>query len=1239
MSGVEEGRQRPLPNDDGDETGRAETAFLQCFFRPYEANRRLRGAAKTVIYSRASRTHYESVGGDPPTSEHLRSTFQRVGHTLSVDNAKSYVRACAFDLDCLCRAAGGGSFHRHLDETLAREVCDEVKSVLKKWTGRKRFVCVLWNRGCGYHLYTDVSVSMPTHLLLGQQLNATFALKDVLVEVPEQMPLPYSAKVEHEPYTPLSIDQDDVPLLGADPFYDRFELLRTVRDEHQKVAVFATRFDDTPLYMVNTKSAVRKYGVPIFSTITDVVSVLEDYLSPLADYVRYVNDLRRRRDDVGGDDDRGTSDITAGGGSALVASEAFARFVATFDRTHFNDNSGGGTDGLRRLVEVSAGTNGALYLQHYVAALHKAVQPVTDGEFRDLLRHLYGRVDDPTVARLVRLYDVHTFDGYNDTYEHILDYLSFVHVHQIDVTQSVEEHIDKFMCTLLHVNELASWTAHCRGLRTRDEREAKKQQALDMYVTVMSRTKYLIHYNGTWYALDNAGCYKKIVTMGGLPCLNRWVVPLDDAAKRYVENQTTRFSLSSVWSICDFMFATWVGVFNSITGLYTAKTSLLRFTNTRRYAVWGLEKELKMYDAQNADVLALGDVAKRFADTVCDRTTELFLHFQVIPAMLHIQKVYQVNEAHLAQFFELFENHENFATAHFLVEYYPVDAKFVYLVLYLYNAYGLQTLLKYGDLKKCVFEHQSGGIDASAWAEKFRDRLAAISYDSDASDHMSRLLSIDGGDFELTEDFCLFGVLIAVCMIQCLTFRPLVRAFDIVRLPQCADDTTRVPRLYLDAVDAYAATLDCYKRIMETTVNAVYGDDLSPFENALASMTVQMCMSSCFDPPTVRELVSMVSAVFVPRNISKKMLVFTGRKDCGKSYFCDLIQELNEPCVGRFADIRVAVDRANVTTRTNVTIVNEINNMNPHHMKSVTGNDGESAQVFYSQNYEMQKFQSLIYGATNTMITFVNQQKPFRNIDRTTVERIHALTLNGQQVYESESQARNLFTLVADSQFYADTVHEKTETAARALAWLTYTYYYHRRDVNYKPTLDATNPDVLLYQKRVYFHNNTLFQFLTLTGITEEKGFHIDRQSLVTAVRRSFDEKANTKLFSTYQEFESQFNMHYSVNLKEATIVKGLQFAALVEHVKSTMQTVRCEGAHIDEHDLEGRLTVYGTDTYRDNAREYFERNNGDFDHRRRVFVGVKFARETTDSYSGNEISDLSSSSCRPSSTYVLDAV
>lgn len=160
---------------------------------------------------------------------------------------------------------------------------------------------------------------------------------------------------------------------------------------------------------------------------------------------------------------------------------------------------------------------------------------------------------------------------------------------------------------------------------------------------------------------------------------------------------------------------------------------------------------------------------------------------------------------------------------------------------------------------------------------------------------------------------------------------------------------------------------------------------------------------------------------------------------------------------------------------------------------------------------------------------------------------------------------------------------------------------------------------MLAYQQRVYYQNNSLYAFLVQSGITEEPGFVIDQRSLIATVRRSIEDKVHARTVPTFNDFESQFNVYYNVKLKNIKVIPGLQYTALVDHIKTTMETVKCEGQHITEAELEERLKVYGTQINQSNAREYFKRRNPCYDYKRLLFTDVKFLRDTTDSYEGNE--------------------
>lgn len=145
----------------------------------------------------------------------------------------------------------------------------------------------------------------------------------------------------------------------------------------------------------------------------------------------------------------------------------------------------------------------------------------------------------------------------------------------------METHINEVMCTMLKVQSIESWTEAYNRAKQGADKDTRKSAALDAYITVVARLKYLIHYNQAWYVYTNEG-YHKSTSLNALPCISMWVY---NSAKRYIENQSSRFEEPNMWSTCDFMFATSVGVFNSVTGLYAAKVPLLRFTKSRNYEV------------------------------------------------------------------------------------------------------------------------------------------------------------------------------------------------------------------------------------------------------------------------------------------------------------------------------------------------------------------------------------------------------------------------------------------------------------------------------------------------------------------------------------------------------------------------------------------------------------------------------------------------------------------------------
>lgn len=188
----------------------------------------------SIIFSRIHQCCFKL--NEPLQISSLKEKFKSTGHTLSIDCYKSYYRAFHLDLDCLCRKKSWDK--GHLSLPVVDRVCEAVKQCIRSFIKKDDFIISIWNHKCGYHLYTNLMVSLPTHLLLCKLINVELASEAVIIEVPHFMPLPYSAKRPGAVYVPLDDHLVDVPLT----FHSRLACLEmfTFDDDghHESIATF-----------------------------------------------------------------------------------------------------------------------------------------------------------------------------------------------------------------------------------------------------------------------------------------------------------------------------------------------------------------------------------------------------------------------------------------------------------------------------------------------------------------------------------------------------------------------------------------------------------------------------------------------------------------------------------------------------------------------------------------------------------------------------------------------------------------------------------------------------------------------------------------------------------------------------------------------------------------------------------------------------------------------------------------
>jgi hypothetical protein len=300
---------------------------------------------------------------------------------------------------------------------------------------------------------------------------------------------------------------------------------------------------------------------------------------------------------------------------------------------------------------------------------------------------------------------------------------------------------------------------------------------------------------------------------------------------------------------------------------------------------------------------------------------------------------------------------------------------------------------------------------------------------------------------------------------------------------------------------------------------------------------------------------------------------------------------LNYPDVISVTHLSEAVERSNVNVKSNIIIINEISEIKALQIKSITVNDMESAKVFYVQDYETYESQSLVYGATNNVIRFHTSGQR-RDIDKTSIERIHAINLEGQQGDEASYKMTSFLKMVAEQKYYSNITSNNMEQTANAIAWLSFTSYVNNRNINYKPFINLYNYNVLNYRRQLYLANNDLYVFLTRRGIIECEGFIMESKYLKSCAKRGIEEKLSS-VIKDMSTFVEMFEFQYGLDLNTGTdIVQDLAPQSLVTHVHNTMETMIHTGYDIDKDAVLEQLRMYESYINKSNATYYFMSRN-----------------------------------------------
>lgn len=1203
---------RPLMNDNCAETKQLELDFVAKHqltpYNPAEHVRKL----NTVIVSRSLGTSYVWRDEDRQLSVEDLRPFAEYGHTLGLDYQIMYVRNFALDLDCLCRVNSGTA--SHLNETLLQRIITTVNDTLKQLlelSNSKPLQYSVWRRGCGFHLYYELQVSMETHLMIGRVLSSQYATNSVIIEVPSIMPLPYSAKEPRAPYVPfLPTQQESLLSSKYDDMYHMLFEYTQVFANALSCAKITTRTGDWYCNRVN--KCKRKFGeltIPYIKSITILPG--HEFMEALVKHINHI--ILYTKTEVS-DDLNLTNDNLVELLEDPTLCDRFTTFMANFNKKFVE------IDAITydTFVNYASMSHTGLYLQHYVVLLHKSLEPINDQKMRNLLRRMFAGVGDPVVNRFIDYYDSRTLNCYSDTAQEMLNHLHFLYVNNVSPFDSISDQLDKLMRSMLCEESSQSFRMSLKESDA-EQRKLAIMRAVKAYCKIAVEMR-IVMYNvssSNYYVLSDLGTHYKIsAKQENYPTIFNWignVKSLRDLVFGEMEIIRSKFSVNQtiLLSRCTFQISTTTGVFNSVIGLYTAKSRFLRFLCYRDTAIWELGIDRVMYPEQNQNLIKRYKTVTPHVEMLFDDITPLFVNFILAPAFIQLRRIHHIEEHQIKSLIGLLTRYKSLESAHFLIEYFPIDPKFIFLIMYIYKTYdGFSTLERYQTMSDHIFRiYNNDRVDHDSWTDKFQPIIDEMSYEQRET-HLDTLLTIDHPDVnQVSEDFCLYATLLAVSFIKCKSYATLCSAFKMTELPAPRTEHPEYVKDFCWDTSLAAAWTNLHRAIRIS-----FPGEHDDFENNLIMSMFAICMSTFFDPEIVKELLVCISAIFLSNNVLKKCFLMYGPSGTGKSFLSDLIQMLASPKVGRYTSLHEAMDRANVTLKNNVVIINEMKHIDGDKIKAVTGNDAESTKQFYTQEYEMHTNQSLVYGATNSVINF----KGNAFIDHVSVRRFHALKLCGQQM-PSDFKSVSMFNMMTNSQLYSGTMKPiecEITNLAVGVGWLSFVSYMLYRDENLYPKINVDTLSNRDYCEMLYRTNNRLYDFLVSNGIVVAQGFHMRSERFVHKVKAAIQSAKNNTTtvacpFTSFHDFKQRFES-FGTTLELDGTVHDFQEVGLVHHIRRNMSVTECNNSVITSDDITERTVVYTDTVDRENAESYFARENKRYYmHEEGVYRGIEFTQVT----------------------------
>ncbi|ABO45421.1 unknown [Gryllus bimaculatus nudivirus] len=1227
----EENEDEAFPIDRDSNVKEQELKFL--LQNGYEERTCQHSSFYLTIYSRAHQKYYVQTKSTRNIQISDFAIFN-LGHTLQYANYYNYARLFVLDVDCLCKREKHETIS-HIDENHAFYVAKCAYDEIRRSIPEVDPLYTIFGRECGFHIYFNIPVSFFMNTLLLKRINESLKSTNFIIECPQFMPLPYSAKMSGLRYEPLSPKKKkchpniNYSFTYNDKFYF-YDCVDMSDDSYNSdTCLIKINYENESVMYIKYTPSVKQFTETLFYKFKYKIKSIEYSDKSLWKYpfeaiaeiwTKYYRDrnewqvgpkhitktlIEKTKEKETEDDSVIQVELTEND------KQIYSVFFLKINKIVFLENH---SDNPSLFIHYSKRFN-YINFQHYLAAFYSYfITKIDINEMKRFLGIIYD-TNNEIVKRNILYFDQITYKFYPELNE-ILSYLNVLFVYDIHPDDSIDKIINTYLESKLNLDT----DSFIKILNSSDKIKYKNylNNFCEIYINALKDLHLCIYTNKEFYVFIN-DYYDK--DHKKLPSLHNWFdvnlyADIEKITKRIINFKAHEFYHDNPWCLGTHMFQTQVGVFNSVTGLVTKTSFLLKFKQLRIFPFY---KNIDIFI--NDKIIDMQKKSNFCYNILKEKLTDMFMYFRVVPAIMELGTSDIIEEHDVEEMIlilsELSDDHSVF----FFIDLYKIHPMFIYntmLFIDKYNFTGCYVTLIMTIFKQNITE---------PWDEFF-DIYKNVLFEKKES-YMKTLqtLKTPNSNNIFSKQFCLHSFIVSLLIIKCPKFKNYVNNFikyyelsseeNLLNYYTSKDfkenekltEIQSIFNLYLKnkikKETNAGAYLQCNKTFYKIMKCKIFGENLSVDESTFVELIFRLCSSFNFTRYKIYLFLDILTTYYLPINENRFINILYGTGDNGKTHWCEIINCLFAGSVCQINNLDSNEARSHIASSYSAVIVNEIKYLTENIMKAISGNDKSDYSTFYTQKLTPSTHNSALFGATNCVISFKN-----KNIDTASIKRFLVIELIGKIRNDCNISCKDFFINFIKKEYLIGVTQNVPRVLSHYLCFLIFSRFLDNRNSLYVTNIDIHNEDTENYQKEVYRENNIFYNFIHNMGLRFAPNFFMKSKDILNLARKYIDE--NNKFIKNINQFIDEFFKFKKVNLFNDEYVDDIQQENVIEYIKINFSTISCINKYISNVDLQKKLSLVKQSTLQANAVRFFKSQNT-FDSILKIYPNKMFVKQNWD--------------------------